>query len=89
MIFVGEFPIHFAGEGRVRAEVQVLTKIHGGGVTFSLDVSGRVGVKPCGVNLNFVVIELFRLLSLQIGNEENQCQKGKSESATYAGSNPT
>ena len=78
MVFVGEFPVHFAGEGRVRAEVQVLAKIHWDGVTFGPDGSGRVGVKPCGVELDFVLIELVRLLSLQIGNEENHYQNGKS-----------
>jgi hypothetical protein len=62
MVFVSELPVYFAAEGGVGIEVQVSGQINRIGVALSVDGTRRVGVKPAGIEPDFVLIELFGLL---------------------------
>ena len=77
MILVSEFPVRLTGESGIGTEVQVSMKIYRNGIALGFNASGRVGVKPICVELDFTVIELVSLLSLYIGNEETHYQNGK------------
>jgi hypothetical protein len=72
MIFVSEFPVHFAGKRGVGTEAEVLGQINWIGIALGTDGAGRVGIKPTGVEPDFILIELFGLLSPNLGRSEKE-----------------
>jgi hypothetical protein len=58
-VVVCELPVHFTGEGGVGIEVEVLGQVNWIGVALGADGTGRVGVKPPGIEPDFVLIEFL------------------------------
>src|SRR5271165_6848214 len=63
-IEMGELSVHFASEGGVGAEVQVLDQINRISIALGPDGARRVGVKPAGVEADLVLIKLLLFLSV-------------------------
>jgi len=74
MVFVSEFPVYFAGKRGVGIEVEVFGQINWIGIALGADGAGGVGIKPTGVEADFVLIEFLLLLAVQ-GYGKNQEQE--------------
>jgi hypothetical protein len=74
VVFVGEFPVYFAGKRGVGIEAEVLGQVNWIGIALGPNGAGRVGVKPAGIEPDFVLIELFGLLSPNRGRSEKERQ---------------
>src|SRR4029077_4229850 len=74
VVLVSEFPVHFAGKRGVGIEAEVLGQINWIGISLGTDGAGRGGIKPTGVEADFVLIEFLLLLAMQ-GYGKSQEQK--------------
>ena len=74
VVFVSEFPVHYAGKRGVGIEAEVLGQVNWIGIALGPNGAGRVGVKPAGIEPDFVLIEFLLFLAMQ-GCGKSQEQK--------------